>query len=132
MLPCHIVDNEILFSTGVWDAVKEGTTFSIHNVKLNKAIEFSYLPEERKFIISRGDFYFNGWHVEVTSDRYLRFTKGRYRRDFRGVSIGSVNDERFGLVIGTEDGRGVDVGFMIGSSPSFDHLGVGMSIQSNV
>ena len=130
----QIVDNEIAFSTGVWDAVREGSTFEIYNVELNKAIQFDYSPDERTFVIRRADFYFHGWHVEVDSKGYLRFTRPDHPNNpsFRGNSIGSVNDPRFGCIISTKDGRGVDVGFMIGKSPSFDHLTVGMSVQSNL
>ena len=130
----QIVDNEIVFSTGVWDAVREGTAFRLFNVESNKMIEFDYSPDKRTFIIRRADFYFHGWHIEVDSQRYLRFTRPGHPNNpiFRGNSIGSVNDPRFGCRISTQDGRGVDVGFMIGKSPSFEHLTIGMSVISNL
>lgn len=124
----EVVDNEILFSTGVWDAKIEGSRLQLLNCDFGRIIDFSYLAEDRMFVIWDANFHFRGWQVTV-EDRFLSFRKnGKLMKQIRGVSIGSINDARFGTIISTEDGRGPDIGFMIGKSPSFDHLVVGIGL----
>ena len=103
----EIVDNELTFSVGVWDATFVGQNLTLRNQPRSLIISIAFTVGPPPLIsISRCNLFFMGWNVTLNNAGQLSIVKpdGHHAPRFSGITF---------QVAGKQGA------FLLGSGPSF-------------